>query len=50
MVGRGLAKSPPSKPTVPDSIQVPAVKNHSDGAQQTGFQIYVCLPDADGKP
>ena len=38
------------KPTVPDSIQAPAGEELILMARATGFQIYVCRPDADGKP
>jgi hypothetical protein len=38
------------KPTVPDSIQVPASEELILMARATGFQIYVCRPNADGKP
>jgi hypothetical protein len=38
------------KPTVPDSIQPPAGEDLILMARATGFQIYVCRPDADGKP
>ena len=38
------------KPTVPDSIQAPAGEELVFMARATGFQIYVCRPDADGKP
>jgi hypothetical protein len=38
------------KPTVPDSIQAPAGEELVLMARATGFQIYVCRPDADGKP
>jgi hypothetical protein len=38
------------KPTVPESIQVPAGEELVFMARATGFQIYVCRPDADGKP
>ena len=38
------------KPTVPDSIQAPAGEELVLMARATGFQIYVCPPDADGKP
>src|SRR6478672_11614787 len=38
------------KPTVPDSIQPPAGEELILVARATGFQIYVCRPDANGKP
>ena len=38
------------EPTVPESIQVPAGEELVFIARATGFQIYVCRPDADGKP
>src|SRR6185312_13505037 len=38
------------KPTVPDSIQAPAGEELILIARATGFQIYVCRPDANGKP
>ena len=38
------------KPTVPDSIQAPAGEELILVARATGFQIYVCWPDAAGKP
>jgi hypothetical protein len=38
------------KPTVPDSIQAPAGEELILMARATGFQIYVCHPDANGKP
>jgi hypothetical protein len=38
------------KPTVPGSIQAPAGEELVLMAQATGFQIYVCRPDAEGKP
>jgi hypothetical protein len=38
------------KPTVPDSIQAPAGEELILMARATGFQIYVCQPDANGKP
>jgi hypothetical protein len=38
------------KPTVPDSIQTPAGEELILMARATGFQIYVCRPDANGKP
>jgi hypothetical protein len=38
------------KPTVPDSIQAPAGEELILMARATGFQIYVCRPDANGKP
>jgi hypothetical protein len=38
------------KPTVPDAIQAPAGEELVFMARATGFQIYVCQPDADGKP
>jgi hypothetical protein len=37
------------KPTVPDSIQAPAGEELVFVARATGFQIYVCQPDANGK-
>jgi hypothetical protein len=38
------------KPTVPDSIQAPAGEELVLIARATGFQVYVCRPDANGKP
>jgi hypothetical protein len=38
------------KLTVPDSIQAPASQELILMARATGFQIYVCRPDANGKP
>jgi len=38
------------KPTVPDSIQPPAGEELILIVRATGFQIYVCRPDANGKP
>ena len=38
------------KTRVPDSIQAPAGEELILMARATGFQIYVCRPDADGKP
>jgi hypothetical protein len=38
------------KPTVPDSIQTPASEELVFMTRATGFQIYVCRPDANGKP
>jgi hypothetical protein len=38
------------KPNVPDSIQAPAGEELVLMARATGFQIYVCRPDAEGKP
>jgi hypothetical protein len=38
------------KPTVPDSIQAPAGEKLILMARATGFQIYVCRSDANGKP
>lgn len=38
------------KPPVPDSIQVPIGEELILMARATGFQIYVCRPDANGKP
>jgi hypothetical protein len=38
------------KPNVPDSIQSPAGEELVLMVRATGFQIYVCQPDADGKP
>lgn len=38
------------KPTVPDSIQPPADEELVLMARATGFQIYVCRKDAEGKP
>ncbi|HEY5027555.1 MAG TPA: DUF3455 domain-containing protein [Candidatus Angelobacter sp.] len=38
------------KPTVPDSIQAPAGEDLVFMASARGFQIYVCRPDADGRP
>jgi hypothetical protein len=38
------------KPTVPDSIQAPAGEELILMARATGFQIYVCRPDANSKP
>jgi hypothetical protein len=38
------------KPTVPDAIQPPAGEELVLMARATGFQIYVCRPDANGKP
>lgn len=38
------------KPVVPDSIQPPAGEDLVLMARATGFQIYVCRPDAQGKP
>ncbi|HXA83771.1 MAG TPA: DUF3455 domain-containing protein [Candidatus Dormibacteraeota bacterium] len=37
-------------PTVPDPIQAPAGEELILVARATGYQIYVCRPDADGKP
>ena len=37
-------------PTVPDSIQAPADEELVLIARAMGFQIYVCRPDAEGKP
>jgi hypothetical protein len=37
------------EPTVPDSIQAPAGEELVFLARATGFQIYVCQPNADGK-
>jgi uncharacterized protein DUF3455 len=37
------------KPIVPDSIQSPAGEELVLMARATGFQIYVCRPDANGK-
>ena len=53
---RGEGGGPPArilsvqKPTVPDAIQVPAGEELVFMARATGFQIYVCRPDAEGKP
>jgi hypothetical protein len=38
------------KPNIPNSIQPPAGEELILMARATGFQIYVCRPDADGKP
>jgi hypothetical protein len=38
------------KPTVPDSIQAPPGEELVFVAHARGFQIYVCRPNADGKP
>jgi hypothetical protein len=38
------------KPSVPGSIQAPAGEELVLMARATGFQIYVCRPDAEGKP
>jgi hypothetical protein len=38
------------KPTVPDPIQAPAGEELILMARATGSQIYVCRPDAEGKP
>lgn len=38
------------KPTVPDPIQAPAGEELVFIARATGFQIYVCRADAEGKP
>jgi hypothetical protein len=38
------------KPNVPDAIQPPAGEELVLIARATGFQIYVCRPDAEGKP
>ena len=38
------------KTTVPDSIQAPAGEELILMARAIGFQIYVCRPDANGKP
>ena len=38
------------KPTVPDSIKPPVGEELVLMARATGFQIYVCRPDANGKP
>lgn len=38
------------KPNVPDAIQPPAGEELVLMARATGFQIYVCRPDAEGKP
>jgi hypothetical protein len=38
------------KPTVPDSIQAPAGEELVFMARASGVQIYVCRPDAEGKP
>ncbi|MGH9636945.1 MAG: DUF3455 domain-containing protein [Candidatus Angelobacter sp.] len=38
------------KPTVPASIQAPAGEELILMARATGFQVYVCRPDAKGKP
>jgi hypothetical protein len=38
------------KPTIPASIQAPAGEELVLMARATGFQIYVCGPDVDGKP
>jgi hypothetical protein len=38
------------KPTVPDSIQAPADEELILMARATGYQIYVCRTDAEGKP
>ena len=38
------------KPTVPDSIQAPAGEELVLMARASGFQIYICRLDANGKP
>jgi hypothetical protein len=38
------------KPNVPDVIRPPAGEELVLIARATGFQIYVCRPDAEGKP
>ena len=38
------------KPNVPNAIQPPAGEELVLMVRATGFQIYVCRPDADGKP
>ena len=38
------------KPTVPDAILPPAGEELVMMVRATGFQIYVCRPDAEGKP
>ena len=38
------------KPTVPDSIHAPVGEELILMARATGFQIYICRPDAQGKP
>jgi len=38
------------KPNVPNAIQPPAGEALVLMVRATGFQIYVCRPDADGKP
>jgi hypothetical protein len=38
------------KPTVPDPIKAPDGEELVLIASATGFQIYVCRPDANGKP
>jgi hypothetical protein len=38
-----------AKTNRPDSIQAPAGEELVFMARATGFQIYVCRPDADGK-
>jgi hypothetical protein len=37
-------------PNVPDSIQPPDGEELALVAHATGFQVYVCRPDAEGKP
>ena len=38
------------KPNVPDAIQPPAGEELVLIAHATGFQIYVCRPDSEGRP
>jgi hypothetical protein len=38
------------KPNVPDAIQPPAGEDLVLMVRATGFQIYVCRPEAEGKP
>jgi len=38
------------KPNVPNAIQPPADEDLVLKARATGFQIYVCRPDGEGKP
>jgi hypothetical protein len=51
-MGEGYPARIPSvqKPAVPDSIQAPAGEELAFMARATGYQIYVCRPDAQGKP
>jgi hypothetical protein len=47
----GPARIPPvQRPAFPDSIQPPKVEELILIAQATGYQIYVCRPDAEGNP